>query len=190
MPEIERERLFIGVPLSEEARREIASRLPSPLPGRAVPADKWHFTLRFLGGTDQDARLSLIESLSAARLVVPFDIRFEGLGAFPGPGRARVLWVGVETGKAELKALAQRVESALEQAGFAPEARPFNAHLTVSRIQPPSSVKTTVTRGRDVRGSMRVDKVVLFRSHLGRGGSRYEWIAEFPLGLRRRGDPT
>jgi len=44
------ERLFIAVPLTEQARDKIAAALP-PLPGRRVPPQNWHFTLRFLGDT-------------------------------------------------------------------------------------------------------------------------------------------
>jgi len=165
----------------EATQREIASQLPSPIPGRPVVADKWHFTLRFLGATDAGARARLSEALAAAPLGNPFDIGFSGLGAFPSAGRARVLWVGVKSGKEELEGLARKVEEALKAVGFAPEPRPFKAHLTLSRIQPASSVRMTIARGRDVRGSMRVDSVILFRSHLGRGGSRYEIVERFPL---------
>jgi 2'-5' RNA ligase len=50
------ERLFIGVALSDEARRAIALSLPKILPGKPVSPENWHFTLRFLGSTRADQR--------------------------------------------------------------------------------------------------------------------------------------
>src|SRR5947207_7289511 len=89
------ERLFIAVPLAEEARREIAQSLPKTLPGKRVPPENWHFTLRFLGSTTADARDQVIQRLKAATCGARFTIRFRELGAFPNPGRARILWLGL-----------------------------------------------------------------------------------------------
>jgi 2'-5' RNA ligase len=179
------QRLFIGVPVTEKARDAIAARLPSPIPGRLVPKHKWHFTLRFLGDTDSAAIPSLIESLDTSELGKSFDIGFAGLGAFPTPRRARVLWVGLDKGVSELEILAFRVESAVKRAGFPPEPRPFKPHLTISRIQPASQVVDVLAQGGEVRGAMQVTEAILYRSHMGRGSSSYEELARFPLDRHR-----
>lgn len=183
MPEAEkRERLFIGVPLSDEARRAIEKSLPKKLPGKPVPAENWHFTLRFLGSTEADAREKIVDRLTAATCGAPFTIRFNELGAFPNPGRARILWLGVDDGADRLVQLAAIAEGVARSAGFAPEAREFKPHLTLSRIDPPSSVKTLLTGKPRIDTRMTVDSVILYRSHLGGGPPRYEQIVRIELG--------
>jgi len=182
MPEEKKERLFIGVPLTDDARRAIEKSLPKKLPGKAVPAENWHFTLRFLGSTEADTRDKIVERLTAATCGASFTIRFNELGAFPNPGRARILWLGVDDGADRLIQLAAIAEGVARSAGFAAEAREFKPHLTLSRIDPPSSVKTLLTSKPRIDTRMLVDAVILYRSHLGGGAPRYEQILRIGLG--------
>ena len=182
------ERLFIGVPLTSRARAAIASALPDNLPGKLVLPAKWHFTLRFLGATTSDARDAIVDSLSAAKLGSPFRLRFGELGAFPNPGRARILWLGLKSGAERLSQLAAIAEDAARSAGFAPEARPFTPHLTLSRIDPPQNIRTLLAQKHRYEIEMEVGDLVLYRSRLGGGApASYEEVTSFALsaaGLR------
>ena len=84
-------RLFVAVPMTDEARRAVQAHLrtaaPEGLPGRAVAADNWHLTLRFLGTSTAAQRRGMADALAAAELGGSFAIRFGGLGAFPRPRR-------------------------------------------------------------------------------------------------------
>jgi RNA 2',3'-cyclic 3'-phosphodiesterase len=175
------ERLFIGVPFSEDARAAVSRLLPKNLPGKIVTPDKWHFTLRFLGATNPDARDAVISGLSSTKLGAPFKIRFGELGAFPNTRRARVLWLGVPRGGEQLSALAAVAESVARAAGFRAEGRRFTPHLTLSRLDPPQSVAALVENGRDLGVEMRVESVILYRSCLGGGPARYEEAQRFVL---------
>jgi 2'-5' RNA ligase len=175
------ERLFIGVPLSEDARAAVSHLLPKNLPGKLVTPDKWHFTLRFLGATNPNAREAVISGLSSAKLGAPFKIRFGELGAFPNTRRARVLWLGVPLGSEQLSALAAVAESVARAAGFAAEGRRFTPHLTLSRLDPPQSVAALVANGRDLGVEMRVESMILYRSRLGGGPARHEEVQRFRL---------
>jgi 2'-5' RNA ligase len=178
------ERLFLAVPLTEEARREVEAGLEPiarDLPGRSVKPENWHLTLRFLGDTAPEQRDRLVRELEGTCLGPAFSLEFGGLGAFPRAERARVLWLGVEQGATELTKLARSVESAAHRAGFAAETKPFRAHLTLNRIQPPRSVAALPAGRPRLAVQMQVHEVVLFRSHLGRGPTRYEDLARFPL---------
>ncbi len=175
------ERLFIGVPLSEDARAAIARALPKSLPSKLVAPDKWHFTLRFLGATMPQAREDLISALSEAKLGAPFRIRFGELGAFPNTSRARVLWLGVPQGGEQLSALAAIAEAAARAAGFAPEGRRFTPHLTLSRMDPPQPVAALVGNARDLDVRMTVESIIIYRSSLGAGPARYEEVRRFVL---------
>ncbi|HEX2210434.1 MAG TPA: RNA 2',3'-cyclic phosphodiesterase [Longimicrobium sp.] len=179
-------RLFIGVPLADEARREIEAHLrrsmPDGIPGRAVPSANWHLTLRFLGTTRADQMAALVRHLRAADLGDAFDVGFGGLGAFSRPRSARVLWMGLTDGVARMEALARIAEDAARAAGLAPEEKSFKPHLTLSRIQPPRDVTRAVARVPPLGLRMPVREVILFRSHLGGGPARYEAVERFALG--------
>jgi 2'-5' RNA ligase len=178
-------RLFIGVALTEEARRAIDEHLrrsmPGGVPGRQVPAANWHLTLRFLGATGADQLAAIVRDLRAAELGPAFDVGFGGLGAFSRPRSARVLWIGLTGGVERMKALARIAEDAARAAGFAAEERSFTPHLTLSRIQPPRDVTRAIAGVEPLDLRMPVRDVVFFRSHLGGGPARYEVVERVPL---------
>lgn len=175
------ERLFIGVPVTTEARATIASALPRTLPGKPVSPEKWHFTLRFLGSTTSEARASIIDRLSAAKLGAEFQVRFSELGAFPNSRRARILWLGLSQGAERLSELAAIAEAAARSAGFAAEARRFTPHLTLSRIDPPQNVTALLVSKQRYDIQMPISELVLYRSRLGRGPATYEKVESFKL---------
>lgn len=174
------ERLFVAVRLTEQARSRIVAGMPE-LPGRLVPPQNWHFTLRFLGDTDATTRDGTIVELRSAPLGRRFTIRFAGLGAFSRPKRARIIWLGVGEGAARLLSLAEAVESASRRAGFPPETRGFKPHLTLSRIEPPCAVADILGERVALNVEMPVTEVALIQSLLGAGPARYEVVERFPL---------
>lgn len=179
-------RLFIGVPLADDARREIEARLrralPDGVPGRAVPVANWHLTLRFLGTTRADQLAAVRDRLRSAELGAGFGVRFGGLGAFSRPRSARVMWVAVTEGVERLRELGRIAEDAARAAGFAPEEKPYTPHLTISRLQPPRNVTGAIERVPPLDVEMRVGEVIVLRSHLGGGPARYEPVERFALG--------
>ena len=174
------ERLFIAVPLTEQARARISAALPS-LPGRVVPAQNWHFTLRFLGDTSARARDALVGTLRTTRLGSMFSIRFDGLGAFPRVRRARIIWLGVTDGAQQLITLAETIESAARRSGFAAEKRPFKPHLTLTRVEPPRAVTDVLASQPPMGITMPVTETALVRSLLGAGPAKYELVERFLL---------
>ena len=179
-PEAPSERLFVAVPLTEQARQEIIARLPV-LPGRIVPPQNWHFTLRFLGHTDAATRDRLIAELRRTPLGLRFSISFGALGAFPRANRARILWLGVDEGAGRLVSIAESVESAVRRAGLPGEERPFKPHLTLSRIEPTRSVADVLSSRPPIKVKMPVTAVALVRSQLGKGPAQYQAIEKFDL---------
>ena len=177
-------RLFVAVPLEDEARHALAFRLGEgpAMPGSTVPPANWHLTLRFLGDVEQVAYDRMLEALDRLNLGPAFPIAFGGLGAFPRPSRAAVLWVAVDDGAEPLSALAAEVEAALDGAGVPPDDRPFSPHLTLSRIRPPQNVRPLVEAMPSLGVRQLVNRVVVYRSHLGgRRHARYEELERFPL---------
>ena len=78
--------------------------------------------------------------------------------------------------------LAAIAEGAARSVGLAAESKEFTPHLTLSRIDPPQSVKTLVASKLNFGGRMRVESVVLYRSRLGGGPARYEEVLTIALG--------
>ena len=109
------------------------------------------------------------------------------MGAFPGPARPRVLWVGLSGGLREIGRLAADVERACVPLGVPLAARPFRGHVTIGRVRTPRSIGRVLGAmeafAAQAFGTWTVREIVLYRSHLhGAAGSVYEPLARFPLG--------
>ncbi len=104
-----------------------------------------HLTLKFLGEVEAARLRHVGEALEAiARDYAPFELVTDRGGVFPTADRPRVLWIGVRDERGILRALVTQVEDALAQQGFAREARPFAAHLTVGRVRSERSARELV----------------------------------------------
>ncbi|MDJ0498093.1 MAG: RNA 2',3'-cyclic phosphodiesterase [Acidimicrobiia bacterium] len=180
------ERLFLAVALDDNARHAIAAHLDDQLegrrlPGRPVPPENWHLTLRFLGKTVAQQRDQVLAYLDEHLAVEPFRVSLTDLGAFPREARASVLWMGIAGAAEQLESTAAICEAAAVAADFEPEGRPFHAHLTLSRIRPPQNVRPLVELVEPVGVKLDVDAVTLYRSVLGSGPARYEVVERVEL---------
>jgi 2'-5' RNA ligase len=180
------DRLFVAIELTAAARAALASHLVprSPFPGRPVPPDNWHLTLRFLGTTTTTQLDLVLGALDEGDLGPSFTMSLGALGAFPRGSRATVLWIGVDRGADRLTELAAVAESAAVRAGFAPEDRPFHPHVTLSRVRPHQDVRPLLDAVPPLAVLQRVDEVVVYRSDLGDGPARYEVIERVPVSSR------
>lgn len=168
--------------MPDETRMALADILGEvAIPGRAVPPGNWHLTLRFLGEIDQVTVERLLAAIDQADLGARFKLALRGLGAFPRPRKATVVWLGVTEGRDRLEDLADVAEAAAVDAGVGPEDRPFRPHLTLSRVRPEEDVTGLVEAGIDLGVGWRCESIVVYRSQLGRGGARYEPLETFSL---------
>lgn len=192
-------RLFVACELPDAVRQALG-RLQSELRKlgagalRFVRPEGIHVTLKFLGNVDEQRVGKIGDALVGAIEPFAFDLRPATLGGFPstslragGGSRLRVVWVGLDGDVDALGALAGRVEGALVPLGFPAERRPFAAHLTLARVRDTASAQERRTLSELVERyrpapmpSMILTRVVLMRSVLGPGGSRYHRLATFP----------
>ena len=173
-------RVFAAVPLSPEARLALARQIEDlDIPGKVSRAENWHLTLRFLGTVDRVTYERFLHAIGDQEHPEPFTVSFDGLGAFPNTRRAAVVWAGVDQGIVELELLNELAESAAQAAGLAAEERPYRPHLTLARVRPPQNIAQLESSILDV--SYLADRMVVYRSNLGRGGARYEALEEFRL---------
>jgi 2'-5' RNA ligase len=178
-------RCFVAVPV-DPALHEALAAVAGDLRGRSradawrwTDAEAWHVTLAFMGSTDP-ARIPTVVSAieSVARQHEAFALDAGGLGGFPSRGRARVLWYGVSDPEGRLRRLAGAVRAAV---GLADDER-FGGHLTLARARDRLGTDATSLTATQVPGArLEVDRMVLYRSHLGRGPARYEALATAPL---------
>lgn len=151
-----------------------------------VRPENLHLTLKFLGQVEEMRLGAIGEAVAAAAAGTgPIRLVFAGLGAFPGPRTARVIWIGVSHGAEALAELQTRVEAALESLGFAREARLFTAHLTLGRVRGPAHreqlARALTSSPDEVLGEMALDRIELMRSEFGPAGARYSVLQGFPL---------
>ncbi|MGH2718058.1 MAG: RNA 2',3'-cyclic phosphodiesterase [Actinomycetota bacterium] len=179
-------RLFIAAEIPE-AQREAVDSVVAPLRGtlsgaRWTGEAGWHVTLKFLGSVTGE-RLELVSGICrsvAAAAPGPAEVRLTGLGAFPSPGRARVLWVGLAEPAGVLVGAAAGLEERFRAEGFPAEQRPWRPHLTVARMKVPGPVDLLDA---EIGASpFTVVELVLFSSHLRPTGAVYEALGRYPLG--------
>lgn len=142
-----------------------------------------HVTVKFLGQIDEDRVGSIAAGMAAvAGRTPPFELAVRRLGAFPTPARPRVVWVGLEPA-APLAALAGDVDASLAALGFAREARPFAAHVTLGRVRETRrnpALSAALARSADC-GRLPVNRVSLMRSELHPRGARYTEVTSVVL---------
>lgn len=166
-------RLFVAVDLPDEvkdAAAHVIETLRSSAPdAKWVPRDNLHVTLAFLGETPLVDEVSNAVA-AAAEDVVAFASGLEGLGTFPSPRRARVVWLGL-AGEDGYRAAAAAAWERLEPLGFEAEKRAFTAHLTIARFRTPSAFEANASVP---EFRFPVEALTLFRSRLGRPAPVYE----------------
>ena len=152
-----------------------------------VPGARWqtdgqlHCTLRFIGEVDRHQAEDIAALLGHVRHP-GFALTLAGGGSFERNGRVDALWVGVQP-RERIKALHDKIDRALRQAGVGPDGRAFLPHITLARFSrsaaPPAGI------GADIAppplDPFPVTSFELFESHLGSEGAVYDTIARYPL---------
>ncbi len=161
--------------------------LPKPLV-RWVAPQNVHLTLKFLGDVSPANLERLAEAMKAETVThEAFSMTVGGLGAFPTPRRARIIWVGLDA-PITLTALLRGIEAVAARLGYPSENRPFSPHLTIGRVGQNVS-GSDLQRIRNALeatsvgalGVVRVAAVHIFKSDLRPGGSVYTPLYTLPM---------
>jgi 2'-5' RNA ligase len=198
----ETERLFVALEMPvtwNDALGQLQEKLRAAFTaafGPQMPRLRWarpegiHLTLKFLGETPLSLSAAIDHGLrEAVEGVDGFRLQLGKLGFFDDRRGPRVLWVDVEGEQEALRELARRVDFSLSgEAAFPREGRPFQPHLTLARIPETAARELRFTLA-DVLAAVRTPRpgphrfgaVSLMRSHLERGGARYERVRSYRL---------
>lgn len=172
-------RAFLAIPLPpalQDAIRALQKELGAQLPEvRWTRPENLHLTLHFFGEISQES----LEKIKVSVLCVkgcqaPFSVAVGGLGAFPGPRRPRVIWLGLDPAE-QLRQLHGNCAAVLRKAGIVTEPRPYMPHLTIGRLkqQQPDLSALCAASGKAVVGRLPVDRLVLYESRLQPGGAEH-----------------
>ncbi|HVF66320.1 MAG TPA: RNA 2',3'-cyclic phosphodiesterase [Pyrinomonadaceae bacterium] len=185
-------RVFCAVELPDELRTRVAERLrrlraefPDVRASWEKP-EKLHVTLKFLG----DVEPARVEDLSgaaarAAACIEPFELTIDTPGTFPPHGQPRVLWLAIVDASGRLALMQRALESECAAAGFPRESRDFKPHLTLARVRSPQGARELAAAHRETPFApqrFKVSELVVMRSELGPGGSRYTPLSRHRLG--------
>lgn len=188
-------RTFVAVPVPDALTAKL-TRLQSLL-APDLAAVRWaevtpfHVTLAFLGDvadTDLNQVCRTVEDVAAES--PPFELRIEGLGVFPNPQQARVIWVGVTGPGVEiLQETRARLAPALAAVGY-PCDDEFTPHITLGRLKrrrgDPLDLTPQLNHYRTwAAGVFRVPELVTFQSTLTSDGPAYAPLARAALRGRR-----
>jgi len=143
-------RAFIALELPEEIKKEI-NKIQQDLKKAGIQA-RWvkpeivHSTLAFLGSITPD-KVELISNIldETARQIKPVQLHLLKIGCFPGPAKARVIFVdlGGELGK--FNALAIKIRKRLKKEKIYFDKKPHVSHITLGRIKKKQNL-TQLTR--------------------------------------------
>lgn len=187
-------RLFVAIAVPPELQNEIGlaqGRLRRSSPPGAIrwtPPEQFHVTLMFLGDV-RTAQVAALEE-SAAKVCAGckvLKLSAQGIGFFPSPQRARVIWAGVDDDSGQLSKLQRQLEEAIRP--FTPAERwgKFTSHITLGRFKPgyhsatPNLLKHATSLYQFHFGDWQAREVEIVRSELTSAGARHVSLASFLL---------
>jgi 2'-5' RNA ligase len=190
-------RLFVSLPIPDEVRtvlRAAQEAIATALAGsdlRLQDLERSHLTLAFLGEVPHGAVAGVRFAVdAAARDSHSFTIATGRYGAFPGPRRPSVLWLGVEGDVDELMRLQDGLSRRLERPGQPAPENEFRPHLTLARVRRLGAEQRLALAGLMADtppvppATWRVTSLQLMHSRLLQRGASHELLLAAALGRR------
>ena len=187
-------RIFVGMPLDEEASRGVEKAIKEikrgHWPVRWESKEKWHTTAAFMGDLEsEEVKLAVKAVKEGVRGVRPFELRFKGWGGFPDLFLPGVVWLGLKGDLRSMHRLVKQIRNELDKAGLVFDKKPFRGHMTIGRVERLAKRKQRLELGRYLKKKRQlsieqrwlVDKAVVYESRLGSAGSDYRVIKEIRL---------
>ncbi len=162
----------------ENHTRQIRQEFPNL---KWVDPKNYHLTLKFLGEVKDSVVPQIVSDLAVSiRTFSPFVLRLKGMGAFPHPRQARVLWIGVNGETEQARALFETIEDIVVRYGIPKEKRGFKMHLTLARARRPVDLRH-LEHSPVPEETFMVREIVFFQSELHPEGARYTPIQRMKL---------
>ena len=142
---------------------------------KPVALQNFHFTIMFLGEVSD---VEMIKNKMQELQFEPFTLTYQGIGAYPKPSAAKIIWVGTDReGGYKLVKLANDVIAKIAELGFSAD-KPFSPHMTIFRVKgyPVSMGDISMKYDGRTFGSDLIDRVHLKKSDLVPSGPIYSNI--------------
>lgn len=182
-------RLFVALLLSECVRAGLA-RVQAKLARscekvRWIPSEHLHLTVKFLGEVPESNVAAVSEAIArASARAVSCTMEITCTGCFPSGGPVRIVWAGAGDTPEALDQCVETVTSELAQIGFAPERRPWSAHITLARVRDDRTggrIRTAVEALSFEAMEQPVEAVTLMSSVLSPRGPTYTVVSSASL---------
>jgi 2'-5' RNA ligase len=169
-------RLFVALALPASVQAALADWGDAAAPPgmRRLPPANLHMTLAFLGSrpdADADAVADVVRAV--ARPVGELSV---DRALWLPPKRPGVLSVALSASQALGELHSDLVAALVDAIGFEPERRPLRPHVTVARARGHERLRATELEPPPPL-TFTPEALVLYRSHTGPGGARYEALA-------------
>ncbi len=175
-------RLFVGIRPPAAIRAHLIATMTGAEGARWQDDEQLHITLRYIGEVERPVAEDVAAMLGQVR-GPSFDLTIEGVGLFDrGSRRPTALWAGVRPRDA-IAELHHKIDRVVVRAGLEPERRAYLPHITLARIGGRGAVVEPwlAANAGLASAAFAVTHFLLFESHLGREGARYEAIARYAL---------
>lgn len=179
-------RIFVAVDLPEELHAKVADVQAKfdDFKFKFVDPEIVHITMKFLGDVPEEKIEDISKALDSVSCE-PFEATVRGVGVFPKPRFAKVIWLGCE---GDFEKLYKLVDESLTPFQFSKDLHPFSAHATLARIKylPKKKKEDFMKLLEELKdvdvGNMQVDSIRLKKSTLTPTGPVYETLHEVKLG--------
>jgi len=180
-------RSFIAFDIESASVLERITEMQEKLAGtgadlKFVEPKNIHITVRFLGNITPNMVDRVFEGMQKVQFV-PFDVKIQGVGAFPDLRYPRVIWAGIREGANQLRGIFSQLEPYLRSLGFAPDPKGFSPHLTIARVKSGRNkaalAKFLVENANYEFGVVRAECLRLKRSDLTPKGPIYSTLREY-----------
>lgn len=189
-----KKRLFIAINLPSDIKKKISDAVASldsqidrkiarQIGFRWMEPESWHLTVSFLGYQSDEAIGPILKSIKeASGNFTALEIGFEDVVWAPAGKSPRMIWMtGTEKTSNDLAVVKNKLEDSLIKNGvrFKPEARKYNAHLTLARFSDGKNFNdlnidlASVPRNIFKSMDFTAQSIDLMESELEHGGARY-----------------
>lgn len=174
-------RLFVGLRPPAAVRAQLLAAMGGVPDARWQDDDQLHITLRFVGEVDRPVADDIAAALGSVH-TPPAECAIAGVGRFGSKGRTHTLWAGVVPAD-PLAHIHRKIDAALVRLGLPPEGRAYLPHVTLARLRVPDIAceRFLADHAGLASAPFALTHMLLFESHLGRAGARYEAVARYPL---------